>query len=113
MHVERPPKPDKGWASLREGLIDLGIGVLGESAPEGRTRMLFRDGFVGAARAGHCLLGSRKITRQRYAACSHVVASRRGRITGPVDHALRGLERTAIAVSRAFQMRYESRVARI
>jgi DNA-binding transcriptional LysR family regulator len=56
------PKPDKDARPLREGLIDLEIGVLGESAPEARTRLLFRDGFVGVARTGHSLLTGRKIT---------------------------------------------------
>lgn len=98
------PKPDKDARPLREGLIDLEIGVLGESAPEARTRMLFRDGFVGVARAGHSLLAGRKITPQRYAACGHVVASRSGRIAGPVDDALEtlGLKRTVVAVVPSF-----------
>jgi len=98
------PKSDKDARPLREGLIDLDVGVLGESAPEARTQMLFRDGFVGVARAGHPLLASRKITPQRYAACGHVVASRRGLSTGPVDDALEalGLKRIVVAVVPGF-----------
>lgn len=89
------PKPDKDAEPLREGLIDLEIGVLGTSAPEVRTRMLFRDRFVGVARMGHPLLGD-VVTPERYAACVHIVASRRGDFVGPVDDALEklGLKRT-------------------
>ena len=44
------PKPGKDPRALREGLIDLEIGVIGDSPPEGRTQILFRDTFVGVAR---------------------------------------------------------------
>lgn len=97
------PKPDKDALPLREGDIDLEIGVLGVSAPEVRTRLLFRDGFVGAVRAGHPLLDG-PMTAERYAAQRHVVASRRGSFTGPVDEALAalGLTRTVVAVTPGF-----------
>ena len=84
------PKPDKNAEPLREGQIDLEVGVAGVSAPEVRTRLIFRDRFVGAARTGHPLLTG-AITPERYAACRHVVASRRGAFRGPVDAALAGL----------------------
>ncbi|MCS0495664.1 LysR family transcriptional regulator [Ancylobacter sp. MQZ15Z-1] len=93
------PKPDKDAEPLRDGRIDLEIGVLGTSAPELRTQLLFRDGFVGVARLGHPLLAA-PVTAERYAACRHVVASRRGDFAGPVDEALAqaGLRRTAMLV---------------
>jgi DNA-binding transcriptional LysR family regulator len=93
------PKPDKDARPLREGRIDLEIGVRGASAPEVRTQLLFRDHFVGAARVGHPLLAA-PVTPQRYAACRHVVASRREDIRGPVDNALQelGLSREIVAV---------------
>jgi DNA-binding transcriptional LysR family regulator len=102
--VRFAPKLDKDARPLREGLIDLDVGVLGESAPEARTKMIFRDGFVGVARRGHPLLASRKITPQRYVAWGHVVASRRGLSTGPVDDALDtlGLKRIVVAVVPGF-----------
>ena len=37
------------------------------------------------------MLGRGKITAERYAACGHVVASRRGHASGPVDEALAAL----------------------
>jgi DNA-binding transcriptional LysR family regulator len=82
------PKPDKDARPLREGVIDLEIGVLGTAAPEIRTQFLFRDTLLGVARIGHPLLTGTAVTPERYAACTHVVASRDGDITGPVDDAL-------------------------
>jgi DNA-binding transcriptional LysR family regulator len=106
-------KVDKDSTPLREGLIDLEIGVIGaETAPEIRTRALFRDRFVGAVRAGHPL-ATGDITPARYALCRHVSVSRRGRERGAIDAALAplGLERpvavlvgsfaTALALARA------------
>lgn len=91
------PKPDKHAGPLRDGTVDLEIGVLGTTAPELRTRTLFRDGFVGAVRTGHPLLDA-AVTPQRYAACRHVVAARPDRLHGPVDDALKalGLRRTIV-----------------
>ncbi len=104
VRVRFAPKPSKDARPLREGLIDLEIGVLGDSPPEARVQMLFRDGFVGVARAHHPLLAGRKITPRQYAACRHVVASRRGSFTGPVDDALEklGLRRTVVVVAPGF-----------
>ena len=85
------PKPDKDAGPIRDGTIDLEIGVLGTAAPEMRTQALFRDRFVGVARLGHPLLAQPAVTAERYAACGHVVASRSGRFAGPVDEALRML----------------------
>jgi DNA-binding transcriptional LysR family regulator len=98
------PKPDKDVRALREGLVDLEIGVLGEAGPEVRVQALFRDRFVGVVREGHPLLQAGEITPERYAACGHVVASRRGETDGPVDQALAalGLKRTVLAVVAGF-----------
>ena len=97
------PKPDKDALPLRDGQVDLEIGVLGASAPEVRTRFLFRDAFIGAARIGHPLLEG-AMTPERYAAARHVVASRKGKFTGPVDDALEalGLRREVVAVVPGF-----------
>ena len=94
------PKVDKDAGPIRDGTIDLEIGVLGTTAPEMRTQTLFHDRFVGVVRAGHPLLDGEVVTPVRYAACNHVVASRKGRFTGPVDDALGALalQRTIVAV---------------
>ena len=98
------PKPEKDARPLREGQIDLEIGVLGAFAPEVRTQSLFRDRFVGVARIGHPLLSGPDITPERYAACAHVVASRKGEFRGPVDDALEelGLQRKTSVVVPGF-----------
>jgi DNA-binding transcriptional LysR family regulator len=98
------PKPDKDVRPLREGLLDLDIGVLGESGPEVRVQMLFRDRFVGVVRQGHPLLDEPGVSAERYAACDHVVTSRSGRNGGPVDDALAamGLVRNTAAVVPSF-----------
>nr|WP_282563401.1 LysR family transcriptional regulator [Rhizobium sp. RCAM05973] len=97
------PKPVKDAEPLREGQIDLEIGVLGEFAPEVRTQFLFRDKFLGVVRDGHPLLKG-PVTPERYAASRHIVASRKGSFTGPVDDALEelGLSREVIAVVPGF-----------
>lgn len=80
--------------ALREGRIDLDIGVLGQIGPEIRRQILLRDRFVAVVRAGHPLLKGRMSAR-RFAAASHVSASRRGFSSGPIDEALaaQGLSR--------------------
>jgi DNA-binding transcriptional LysR family regulator len=98
------PKPDKDVRPLREGLIDLDVGVLGETGPEVRVQALYSDRFIAAVRRGHPLLAGGEITAERYAACDHVVTSRRGRITGPVDDALAaaGLARNVAVIVPSF-----------
>jgi DNA-binding transcriptional LysR family regulator len=106
-------KVNKDSGPLRDGLVDLEIGVIGEeTGPEIRTRALFRDRFVGAVRADHPLAAG-DVTPARFAACRHVSVSRRGRERGAIDAALAplGLERpvavlvgsfaTALALARA------------
>ena len=98
------PKLEKTAAHLRDGSADLEIGVLGEMGPEVRVQALFRDRFVGVVRQGHPLAMEREVTAERYTAFGHVVASRRGRTSGPVDEALAalGLQRTVVAVVPSF-----------
>lgn len=97
------PKPDKGVQALRDGTIDLEIGVLGDTGPEVKVQALFQDRFVGVVREGHELT-SGAVTPDRYAACGHVVASRRGRSHGPVDKALAefGLTRRVVVTVPSF-----------
>lgn len=97
------PKPDKDIRLLREGPLDLDIGVAGTDGPELRSRFLFRDRMVGAVRAGHPLLAE-PVTPERYAQGEHVVTSRRGASSGPVDEALAalGLSRRIAAIVPGF-----------
>jgi DNA-binding transcriptional LysR family regulator len=86
------PKPDKDIRALREGAVDLEIGVISGDGAELRAQTLYRDTFVGIVRAGHPLLDEGEITAERYATlCGHVVASRRGKNSSPGDEALAAL----------------------
>jgi DNA-binding transcriptional LysR family regulator len=100
------PKPEKSARQLREGQVDLEIGVLGENAmgPEIRLQALFRDRFVAVVRKGHPLEQVTMMTAAQYASFGHVVVSRRERFSGPVDQALAelGLERKIAAVVPGF-----------
>ncbi|MEW5834319.1 MAG: LysR family transcriptional regulator [Pseudomonadota bacterium] len=84
-------KPDKDAAPLRDGRIDLEIGVVGTTAPEVRARLLFRDRYAGVVRAGHPLVTVRAVTAKRMVAYGHVAASPGGEVQGPVDEALAAL----------------------
>lgn len=94
------PKPDKDAQPLREGMIDLEIGVIASVAPELKTRLLLRDRFVGICRTGHPLLTRPGVSTKRYAGYSHVVVSRKRGFSGPVDDALGelGLRRSIVMV---------------
>lgn len=98
------PKPEKGSRGLRDGVIDLEIGVLSEMGPEIRVQALFRDRFVGVVRNAHPLAQQEKVTLEEYLSWSHVVASRRGLTYGPVDEKLaeQGAERKIAAVVPGF-----------
>jgi len=90
--------------ALREGHVDLDIGVIPDLGPEIVRQLLFRDRFVAALRDGHPLARGRKPTAAQFAACGHVTVSRRGLLTGPVDVALakEGLSRRIRAVTTTF-----------
>jgi len=98
------PKLDKDAQPLREGKIDLEIGVIGTKAPELKTRLLFQDRFVGICRTGHPLLRRPGATAKRYASYPHVAVSRKRQFSGPVDDALDrlGLRRTVVMVVPAY-----------
>ncbi|OKH86878.1 LysR family transcriptional regulator [Thalassospira sp. TSL5-1] len=86
------PKPDKNAGPLRDGMIDLEIGVIGTTAPEIRTRLLFCDHLIGIARAKHPLLsGDTPVSPDTFAACHHIAVSKDGNVAQPVDAVLNGL----------------------
>ncbi|MEI8162104.1 MAG: LysR family transcriptional regulator [Betaproteobacteria bacterium] len=97
-------KPDKDSTPLRDGIVDLETGVVGNTAaPELRVQALFRDRFIGVVRKGHPLSRG-EITPSRYAAGRHVYVSRQGRDKGPIDEALSslGLEREIVTIVGGF-----------
>ncbi|MGI5378944.1 LysR family transcriptional regulator [Streptomyces sp. CA-251387] len=87
-----------GSAPLREGAVDIEVGMIDEPSPELRIEPLFADRFVGVARTGHPLLDS-EVTAEAFASVRHISVSRKGRMTGPIDVALRarGLSRDVVA----------------
>jgi DNA-binding transcriptional LysR family regulator len=73
---------------LREGVADLEVGVIDTALPEVRVEHLHEERMLGVVRAGHPLLDG-ELTPRRFAeAADHLVVSRRGRFSGPVDDAL-------------------------
>jgi DNA-binding transcriptional LysR family regulator len=89
------PEGHEDVESLRNGTVDLDIGVIETTGPEVVVLHLFDDEFVGVVRAGHPLAKGR-LTPRRYVEYAHVSVSRRGKLRGPIDEALTriGLTRT-------------------
>lgn len=98
------PKPEKTSRYLREGLVDLEIGVQSNMGPEIRLQRLFQDRFVGAVRKGHPLSLQPDVTLDDYVAWGHVVASPDGSLHGFADEALaeRGMTRKIASVVPGF-----------
>ncbi len=97
-------KPDKESTGLRDGSVDLELGVVtSNTSPELRARALFHDRLVGVVRKRHPLTRGR-MTPARYAAGRHLTVSRRGLARGPVDESLEtlGLTRDVAAIVGGF-----------
>lgn len=97
-------KPEKDNAPLRSGAVDLETGVVGRSAdPDLHAQALFEDRFVGVVAPSHPLARGR-VTAERYAACRHVLVSRRDADKGPFDAALEaaGIARNVAVVVGGF-----------
>lgn len=73
------------------------------TGPEIRAQALFPDRLIGVVRKRHALSRG-KITPSRFAAGKHILVSRRGLETGPIDEALQrvGLERDIVALVSSF-----------
>ncbi len=98
------PKPEKTSRYLREGLVDLEIGVQSNMGPEIRLQRLFQDRFVGAVRKAHPLASLPEIGINEYVAWGHVVAAPDGSLHGFVDDALAesGMKRKVASVVPGF-----------
>ncbi|NUR83204.1 MAG: LysR family transcriptional regulator, partial [Nonomuraea sp.] len=90
--------------ALRDGSVDLDIGVGDVTAPDIRGAVLYRERMVGIVRADSPLGRSRRPTAAQLCRHPHVSASRRGRARGPLDDALDavGLRRHVAAVVPTF-----------
>lgn len=89
------PEGDENVDDLREGRIDLDVGVQGGHLPDVVIDPVFTDQLVGMVDARHPLAHQR-FTLRRFAAHPHISVSRRGRMRGPIDDLLadHGLTRT-------------------
>lgn len=72
---------------VREGVVDLAIGVFRDLPPECRIQTLFEERLVCVVRQGHPTIRGR-LTLEQYAAAPHVQVAPRGRPGGYVDQVL-------------------------
>ncbi|TSB24980.1 LysR family transcriptional regulator [Streptomyces benahoarensis] len=94
------PESVEDGPALRQGRVDVELGVLDHLDPETCTEPLARLSLVGVARAGHPLFDG-PLDARRFAATDHIGISRRGKRLGPIDRALSGLglrRRVAVVV---------------
>ena len=98
------PESLEDTPALREGLVDLEIGIIRPAEPEIRSEDLVTETLIGAVRPDHPLARTKTVTPQRFAAADHIVMSRRGRVHGPIDEQLAdlGLRRRVAAVVPTF-----------
>lgn len=84
--------------SLRDGRVDLELGQVRRTEPETHIELLLTEPMLGVVREGH-ELASGTVTLDAFATAEHVVFSRRGRMTGPIDELLaeHGLRRRVVA----------------
>ncbi|WP_433796716.1 LysR family transcriptional regulator [Actinoplanes sp. CA-252034] len=82
---------------LRHGRVDLEIGSAVPALPEIRHEVVGHDRFVVVMRAGHPY--AQGLDLEGFAALPHVLVSRRGRLSDPVDGVLEqhGLHRRVLA----------------
>jgi DNA-binding transcriptional LysR family regulator len=90
--------------TLREGLVDLEIGIIRPGDPEIHSETLVTETLVAVVRPEHPLARVKTVTPRRFAAAEHIVVSRRGRAHGPIDDQLAelGLRRRVTAVVPSF-----------
>jgi DNA-binding transcriptional LysR family regulator len=84
------PEGAEDAAPLRDGRVDLDLGVIDLEEPELRRQRFFQDTFVGVVRRSHPL-GRGRVSPARFVAHPHVAVSRQGRPQGPIDAGLAGL----------------------
>lgn len=78
------PESDSDSMALREGRIDLDVGIVQDAEPEVKTAPLYKQRIVGVAKAGHSLF-STPLTPKRFAAEQHVSIAQRGRKKEALD----------------------------
>ncbi|MCS0603738.1 LysR family transcriptional regulator [Streptomyces sp. LP11] len=97
------PETSEETPALRDGRLDLEIGVITRPEPEILVEHLGGTRFLGVVRPGHPLLDAvrkgKRAAARAFAAADHIGVSRRGRVHGPVDESLAelGLRRRVVA----------------
>ena len=89
---------------LRQGRVDLELGASRPTLPELRSETLCRDSLTVAMRPAHPC--GKNFDLHAYAAQQHVLVSRRGRLTDPIDELLaaEGLCRRVVATVASLTM---------
>jgi DNA-binding transcriptional LysR family regulator len=78
---------------LRDGSIDLDVGVAEPPPPDVHATKLFTDNFVAVVAATSTLGLTAQLTVDDLCTYPHISASRRGLAQGPLDHALEQIGR--------------------
>jgi DNA-binding transcriptional LysR family regulator len=81
------PTAQDDAALLREGSIDLAVGIYADLPPELRTRVLFTDRFVTVLRKGHPA-ARRRLDLETFLALDHLQVAPRGQPGGYLDDLL-------------------------
>ena len=104
------PQPDERIAALRDGIVDLDLGVLKVAEPNIYTQPLMQADFVGVVRENHPITKQmsshgKAVSTEDFIAWPHISASRCGLATGHLDVALHalGLQRRVALVAPGFQ----------
>lgn len=94
------PETIEDTPALREGLVDLEIGLVRPQDPEIHSETLLTETLIGVVRPDHPLARRKTVTPRQFAETDHIVVSRRGRAHGPIDERLAelGLSRRVVAV---------------
>ncbi|RII89861.1 LysR family transcriptional regulator [Clavibacter michiganensis] len=95
------PQESKDAEALRDGTLDLDVGIRVASPPDVLAAPLVTDRFVAVVGARTALGRKATLTLDDLVAHPHVSASRRGRARGPVDEALEATGRTRRVVAVA------------
>ncbi|MER7927351.1 LysR family transcriptional regulator [Streptomyces sp. NPDC096057] len=94
------PEAIEDTPALREGLVDVEIGIVRPHDPEIHSETLLTETLIGIVRPDHPLAEEKTVTPRHFAEADHIVVSRRGRAHGPIDEQLAelGLSRRVVAV---------------
>jgi DNA-binding transcriptional LysR family regulator len=94
VHLRFVPQDSKAPDLLREGGLDLEVGIADPQPADIHTAPLFHDRFVAVVARDSELGRASRLTVDDLCAHPHISASRRGFARGPMDDALEGIGRT-------------------